>query len=85
MAELWDTELEEDVFVLLSSTVAVAAGILCVQVQVHLLLLYRERERREEDAQVVRRGQYRPPLLVPMGQPFSLDLFSEVYCQHFFR
>jgi hypothetical protein len=86
MAETWDTELEEDVFVLFSSTLAVATGILCLHVQLHLLLLHREHQRREEGARrVVRQYQYRPPLLVPVGPPFSLDLFTEEYCIHFFR
>jgi hypothetical protein len=49
MAEMWDTELE-DVFVLFSSTLAVATGILCLHVQLHLLLLHREHQRREEGA-----------------------------------
>jgi hypothetical protein len=83
MAEMWDTELEEDVFVLFSSTLAVATGILCLHVQLHLLLLHREHQRREEGARRVVR--YRPPLLVPVGPPFSLDLFTEEYCIHFFR
>jgi hypothetical protein len=80
---MWDTELEEDVFVLFSSTLAVATGILCLHVQLHLLLLHREHQRREEGARRVVR--YRPPLLVPVGPPFSLDLFTEEYCIHFFR
>jgi hypothetical protein len=49
MAEMWDTELG-DVFVLFSSTLAVATGILCLHVQLHLLLLHREHQRREEGA-----------------------------------
>jgi hypothetical protein len=49
MAEMWDTELE-DVFVLFSSTLAVATGTLCLHVQLHLLLLHREHQRREEGA-----------------------------------
>jgi hypothetical protein len=46
MAEMWDTELEEDVFVFFSSTLAVATGILCLHVQLHLLLLHREHQPR---------------------------------------
>jgi hypothetical protein len=83
MAEIWDIELEEDVFVLFSSTLAVATGFLCLQVQLHLLLVYREYQRRGEGARAVQ--QYRPPLLVPVGPPFSLDLFTEEYCVQFFR
>jgi hypothetical protein len=41
MVEMWASELEEDFFVLLSSTLAVATGILCLHVQLHLLLLHR--------------------------------------------
>lgn len=66
-----DQAVEEEVIVLLSTTVASVAGVLCL----HLYT-------RDHDQDG---SEYREPLGIPIGIPFDLDLLSEGYCLAFFR
>ncbi|KAI5821053.1 hypothetical protein BZA77DRAFT_298522 [Pyronema omphalodes] len=61
-------------FILFASTVTFAVDFAGVRVG-NVIDLHRERQRREEaERRVVR---YRPPLSVPIQEPFSLDKYTE--------
>jgi hypothetical protein len=61
-----DQAVEEDVIVLLSTTVVCVAGVLCLH-------LYTQGH--DQDG-----SEYREPLGIAIDIPFDLDLLSEGYC-----